>query len=203
MNNYYDIGYPTMFGTCHIGLYQPVFDCFLLTLCNYSEAQVLGLAQEVMLIASSRYNLVAVDLTSAENYCPNIIDNECCENWSVPVDNSFSEIHYHTFLKLRSVQTLLPSNTKNIDIALEKEYLQTVCYYVKYFSHTLLVKNPSFSIKQLLNDTLYLQTSTSQAINCLKHTVMKELHLTQDLDLSKTYIESLILTTLNKHDLIF
>ena len=76
----FDIGYPERFGSCHIGLYQPMENTFLLTLCNVQHAQ------DIALIISGRYPVFLVDLTSAENYCENLIDNLCCTNWSLPAE---------------------------------------------------------------------------------------------------------------------
>jgi hypothetical protein len=195
----YNLGYPEVFGTCHIGLYQPVFNCFLLTLCDYLEAQ------EVMLIAASRYNLIAVDLTSASNYCPNIIDNDCCENWCVPLEESFTEIFYHNFLKRRSVQRLLPRHNTDSQTCLEKEYLQTVWYYTRFFSKILPEKNPGmvYHIKRFLSDTFDLHDSRVESIESLRRAVIKELYITQNIKQSELYINNLIAAEKNKHDLIF
>jgi len=195
----YNLGCPSKIGGAHIGLYQPIFDCFLLTLNDYLDAQ------EVMLIAASRYNLVAMDLTSATNYYPNIIDNICCEKWSVPAKDSVTEIAYHEFLNLHRIETLVPISVENADIAAEKQYLQTVWHYVRYFNHELPEKNYSTAprIKNFLRNVLGLYDSKNEALINLKRAVMKELYLSQDLELSKFRIDNFISETRSKHDIVF
>jgi hypothetical protein len=201
MKNYFDIGYPENFGDTHIGLYQPVIGCFLLTLCNYQDAQ------EIMIVASSRYNLLAVDLTSAENYCPNLIDNECCENWSLPVEDSRHEIYYRDFLKLHTTKTLIQSNTNidSSDICLEKDYLQTVLHYLKYFNHELFEKNSgiAFPIKNFLKDVLDIHDTKFDFFRSLKSEIMRELFFSHDIEVSKSRINNIISTAQNKYDVIF
>jgi len=72
----YDLGCPTKLGDPHFGLHNSVLGCFLATVCEQSQAQ------ELQLLASSRYDLMIVGLTNAENYEINLIDNDCCENWT-------------------------------------------------------------------------------------------------------------------------
>jgi hypothetical protein len=74
----FDHGVPISPGDCHIGLYQPMLNQFLLTVNNIQHAR------DIVLIASGRYPLFMVNLVTASNYRKNLIDNLCCENWALP-----------------------------------------------------------------------------------------------------------------------
>jgi len=58
------------------GLYNAVVDCFILVTPS------LGSANKLKTILSSRYELILIELSSADNFTPNLIDNTVCTNWS-------------------------------------------------------------------------------------------------------------------------
>ena len=58
------------------GLYNAVTDCFMLVTPNLNEAN------QLKSILSSRYELLLVELSSADNFNLNLIDNTVCTNWS-------------------------------------------------------------------------------------------------------------------------
>lgn len=121
----YDLGCPTKLGDPHFGLHHSVLGCFLVTVCSQQQAH------ELQLLASSRYNLVIVDLTSADNYDVNLIDNDCCDNWTfsnAQSVNIFKPIVYQTLENwdqegLASAHRLVPS-LLDPRTAKEKSYLQ-------------------------------------------------------------------------------
>jgi hypothetical protein len=122
----FDYGYPTSPGNPHYALYQPVLKCFLLTVSTLEEAQ------EIKLLASSRYSLYIVDLSSAENYEHNLIDNSCCENWKLSNTSAIFVGHSDDFKKIIKAEILESSDLNNGDVIQEKIYLQTILYYCKY-----------------------------------------------------------------------
>jgi hypothetical protein len=62
----FDHGAPKNPGGCHIGLYQPILNRFLLTVNHIRDAQ------DIALIAASRYPLFLVNLVTADNYNENL-----------------------------------------------------------------------------------------------------------------------------------
>lgn len=126
MPRHFDSGYPKNFGDPHFGLYQPVLDCFLLTVCDLAQAQ------EIKMLASSRYSLYVVDLVCAENYAIDLIDNSCCENWTLSNKEMIQVGASHHIAVLKS-DCLVTTNTQDSDVTGEKLYLQEILYHVKYY----------------------------------------------------------------------
>lgn len=73
---YFDLGC-ALSGREHLALYQPVTDRFYLTLDD------VWLAQEIKKIMSGRFDLWICRIDQCQNYSPNLIDNECCFDWSL------------------------------------------------------------------------------------------------------------------------
>ena len=71
------LGRPVRDGDPHYGLLQNTMGCFLGTTEN------LWAAHHTSNLLSSRYRTVVIDLTTAQNYYPGIIDNTVCENWTI------------------------------------------------------------------------------------------------------------------------
>jgi len=122
----FDYGYPKTFGLPHFGLYQPTLDCILLTVCDIEEAL------EIQMLASSRYNLFVVDLVSAENYSVNMIDNDCCENWTLSNKEDIDIGLSGSISSIVQVSKLIEISHRDPDASKEKLYLQTIWYHVKY-----------------------------------------------------------------------
>lgn len=129
-----DLGYPNRFGDPHFGLYQPVLDCFLLTLCDSRQAR------EVKLLASARYSLFVIDLTTAQNYTPNIIDNDCCHHWSL-TNRDHVHVGQSDANRIITAHQLEPISNIDPDVGKEQQYLQIVWYYVKYFEKLEILAN--------------------------------------------------------------
>jgi hypothetical protein len=115
-----DLSYP------HFALYQPVDDCFLLTVdCDA------GQAREIQLLASARYSLFVVDLKTADNYALNLIDNSCCQNWTLG-NRSDVAVGAAGTPQIIAARSLLNIPAMEPDLQDEKQYLQTVWHYIKY-----------------------------------------------------------------------
>jgi len=71
-----DFGYPSRPGYPQYAIYQPILDRFLLTSGNLDK---IFLVSDLL---ANRYHTLVVELNSAKNYHPNLIDNSCCENWT-------------------------------------------------------------------------------------------------------------------------
>jgi hypothetical protein len=189
MNSYFDIGIPARFGSCHIGLFQPVENRCLLTLCNIRHAQ------EIALIISGRYPVFLVDLTSAENYQPNLIDNLCCENWTLPREQ-VAVTHIRNYARILVEATQLIHNpNQNPDLEKEKQYLQMIWHYLKRLDD--FVENGNFGgfgwdVKRFMTDIFDLQDSQYINFQNLKKQIMSELFLGRDLDSVKISVENII-----------
>jgi len=111
----------------HFALYQPVNDCFMFTAdCDAAQAR------EITLLASARYSLFVVDLKTADNYDLNLIDNTCCHDWTLS-NKSDVVISAADLPRVVSAKYLLQTSSTELDLEPEKQYLQTVWHYIKYF----------------------------------------------------------------------
>lgn len=112
----------------HFALYQPVNDCFMLTVdCDADRAR------EIKLLASARYSLFVVDLKTANNYDLNLIDNTCCHDWTL--SNKLDiEVGAAGIPQVISSKYLLNIPNTESDLESEKQYLQTLWHYINYFS---------------------------------------------------------------------
>lgn len=188
----YKLGYPENSST-YLGLYQPVLGCFLLTLSD------LAAAQEIVRIASSRYNLYIVDLLRAKNYHHNIIDNDCCENWKI---NNLDHMRIGIVASEKDIiiaEELVPCSSQDVDIDEEKKYLQLVKHYVEYINYISQARelpmyrwvnditntNLSNNYEQALlsiKKILYLETDNTVIENKIQHIInsSKELKIYED-----------------------
>jgi hypothetical protein len=119
----FDLGYPVNFGDPHFGLYNRVLDCFLITTRSLADAR------ETQHLASSRYDLYMVDLVSAVNYAPNLIDNQCCHAWSLASDRPLPLGDLRGLDDVLAAKELIPSCASDPDIQPEKTWLQMMLYW--------------------------------------------------------------------------
>lgn len=183
----YELGYSENPST-YLGLYQPVLGCFLLTLDNLTSAQ------EIVRIASSRYNLYIVDLLHAKNYHHNIIDNDCCENWKLSNLNQIQVGIREPEKDIILVKELVPCVRQDPDINEEKKYLQLVRHYIEYINHISQTRhmqlyrwiddvvdvNLSNDKEQLflsIKRILYLETDNTVIENMIQHIINKNKEL--------------------------
>lgn len=189
MNSYFDIGIPARVGSCHIGLFQPVENRCLLTLCNVRHAQ------DIALIISGRYPVFLVDLTTAENYQQNLIDNLCCENWTLPREQvAVTQIRNYARILVEATQ-LIHNPNQNPDLEKEKQYLQMIWHYLKQLDK--FVENGHFGgfgweVKDFMSDIFDFQDSQYTSFRNLKKQMMSELFLGRDLDSVRISVENII-----------
>jgi hypothetical protein len=198
MNNYFDIGYPAHYGSCHIGLYQPVLKRFLLTVCNIQQAR------EIVMIVGGRYSLYPVDLVTASNYCKNLIDNDCCENWRLPESQTVA-ITRNTYVDYYiEAKILIPQQEYflDIDIDNEKKYLQMVWYYVKLFEQLYMKNVYAWRVKQFMIDIFDHQDPQYEIVQDIKKQIVKELFYSKDINATQTALDNIIANAKKKHDII-
>lgn len=190
MNDYFDIGYPKRFGSCHIGLYQPMENRFLLTLCNVQHAQ------DIALIISGRFPVFLVDLTSAKNYSPNLIDNLCCVNWSIPPEQILpTQIHNYSRIIIEA-ENLVYCQNQNPELAKEQQYLQMIWHFLKRFDQVIdhsrnyvgQYGNWGWAIKNFMSFVFDQQDQSYVDLQNIKKQIFRELFLGRD---SKSVSDSL------------
>jgi hypothetical protein len=183
MNDYFDIGYPKRFGSCHIGLYQPVENRFLLTLCDVQHAQ------DIALIISGRYPVFLVDMTSAENYCENLIDNLCCVDWSIlPEQVLPTQIHSYSRIIVEAKKLVYGQN-QNPELAKEQQYLQMIWHFLKRFDQVIdrpknyvghEYGNYGWAVKNFMSFVFDQQDQSYVDLQNIKKQIFRELFLGRD-----------------------
>jgi hypothetical protein len=177
----------------HWALYEPASKRFLFT----SDVQSIDKLQQIRLLCSSRYNLFLCDISTADNYAPNIIDNECCENWSmigIPGDT------VALAAPLFEIDALIPSGSTEIPesaINEQKLWIQFVNYWVDYVNHLQINQwrfinsfiEKMFDIKS--GDVLGYDFSETKTILAKK--IELELYLGTDIESTENKIMQLII----------
>jgi len=171
-------------------LYHPIFKCFLIL------TQTRDLAWELKSLLSSRYLVDVVCISSAENYSATIMDNTCCENWTI--ENYNPELMW--FLSTASdtiAQKLLPvTYAINFDVEKEKKWAQMCLYWLRVFDINLITRLRRFSkIDSVLGNILDLDISglkkTHIPYESIKE-IKKILYLETDIVSAEQYILDIV-----------
>jgi hypothetical protein len=193
----FDVG--SCYGGCHIGLYQPMLNRFLLTVNNIQHAR------DIALIVSGRYPVFMVNLVTADNYCENLIDNFCCENWKLP-NEQIAPTNIVTYANV-IVQALhlLPIATQS-DLSEEKHYLQLCWHYLKSLDKIRDLNIHGWRITQFMSEIFDLRENqhddVSTHVQNLKKQIIAELYLCRDTTSTVTSIENIIAKAREDHDLV-
>lgn len=196
MIDQFDIGYPKRFGSCHIGLYQPILNRFLLTLCNVEYAR------EIAMIASGRYHLFLVNLVTADNYSENLIDNLCCDNWSLPAEQ-ITETTINRYANFIVDATHLTENYNTNELVEEKQYLQLCWQYLKLIDSVFANNVNGPRIKQFLLEVFELPDHKYTIVQNLKKQILAELFLGLDTNSVRNSVEGILAKAKEDHDLVF
>lgn len=193
----FDYGVPASPGDCHIGLFQPMLNQFLLTVNSIQHAR------DIALIASGRYPLFMVNLETADNYCKNLIDNSCCENWTLPSEQlAPTQIENYANFVVNAEHLLERHN--DFDVSKEKQYLQVCWYYLKLLDQITARNIFGWRIKQFMIAIFdFEENQHDTLVQNLKKQVIAELYLCKDIDLVKVSIEDIITKAKKEHDLVF
>jgi hypothetical protein len=196
----FDIGAPVNHGGCHIGLYQPMLNQFLLTVNNIQHAR------DIALIASGRYPLFLVNLLTASNYCENLIDNLCCENWALPSEQLVpTQMENYANFVVNADHLLPVVGLHNPALADEKHYLQVCWHYVKLLDQVTDRNIFGWRINKFMLDIFDLQdrqyNDVCACVQNLKKQIIAELYLCKDINLVKISIENILDKA--KNDLVF
>lgn len=163
---YYVNGQPTKQGDPVYGLYSPISDCFYFVYHNYR------ILQEVRVLLSSKFDLHIVRLDTAENWTPNLVDNECCENWTwankqdlswASDDYAVPMMKFTDFYALHTADNLVPAPGATPQI---EEYAQWIMLCVHYFiAINKLVRNRTYEFDLRLRDLIPHSDSLSHNTN--------------------------------------
>jgi hypothetical protein len=110
------------------GLYLSVTDCFLLVIDNLDQAIALKT------VLSSRYELLIVEISSADNFAPNLIDNSVCTHWSFE-NKSQVVLGDISFFKKHSAQHLYETQPNTtVDLESEQRYAMMCRHWINFLS---------------------------------------------------------------------
>ena len=181
----------------HWALYEPASQRFLFA----SDFQEIDVLQEIRMLCSSRYNLFLCDISSAENYHDGILDNTCCENWSMIGDFIDTQLFASPIF---DIDKLVPSGGTEIDdsvIQEQKNWIQFIQHWVNWLRLGPLAE-PRLQIDSFIEQILYLKfdnTSTHDFFSNLQKLVRDiklELYLGNDIDSSQNKIIKLLETNI-------
>lgn len=186
-------GYPGNSTEPHLGLWEPVANRFLLTLSSTKKARV------IKMIASARYNLLVCDLRSADNYQENLLDNTCCESWTVNNKKAIviSKPYAHN-------QPIAVDNLVCVEPGDQHDYVKEKSWlYLCYHWLTVLEKlkdedwyQQDRFIKKIFSTELQNQgPDYFDKIALVENHILRTLYLGQDLDQINHDIESFIVNT--------
>lgn len=95
-------------------------------------------AKEIKKIMSSRYSLFVCRIDTADNYIDNLVDNECCHDWSLLNKSDINISTPYLFEKCTNVSRLIPADhndpTVNEEIRQEQDYLHMVRFWLRFSS---------------------------------------------------------------------
>jgi hypothetical protein len=194
----FDVGAPKNPGGCHIGLYQPILNRFLLTVNHIRDAQ------DIALIAASRYPLFLVNLVTADNYNENLIDNLCCENWSLP-NQQITPTKLKVYANLHTIVDAehLLDNPSELALSEEKKYLQLCCYYLRRYDEIIQKNTYAWEIKKFMTEIFDFEPHPHDIpVQNLKKQIVAELFLCKDIKSTTTSIENIITKAKHDHDLV-
>jgi hypothetical protein len=152
---YYVNGQATTTDVAVYGLYSPISDCFYFV---YHDYRVL---QEARVLLSSKLDLHIVRLDTAENWAANLIDNECCENWSWENKGDLSwpkenypvpMMKFTDFHALHNAQQLVPAPHVTPDIDKYAFWIMLCVHYCIVL--TKLVRNRTYEFDRRLRDLI-------------------------------------------------
>lgn len=158
----------------HWAFYEPVLGRFLFA----SDTMDISILQEIRMLCSSRYNLILCDLQTADNYNIDLIDNLCCENWSIT--NQVDTTNIMTFYSDYNVKTLIPVDAAPEHKVLEeKKWIQFVNYWVNW-KRIHLLRNQWENISSFVETIFDIKIDDHQ--HKLNQKIQLELYLGRDID---------------------
>jgi len=178
------------------GLWQPVLDRFLITVNDKDSALQIGL------LASSKYKLLTCNLSSATNHNENLIDNLCCENWTLSNKRhiNFTELDSHG--KIIEVENListdpLSKNPDNFNIEQEKNWLQFCKFFLDFLKNLKYYRQDGYMYDRFIKkikSTPMLDNDYFDHIEQTEIFILKTLYHEWNMDICFDTIENYINT---------
>jgi hypothetical protein len=184
---YFKLGYPIDPKKQLYALYQPVANCFLHITGD------LILATQLKFLLSSKYNVYICNVSVAENFYHNIIDNESCENWTLSnkLDIAILALEDNTII---SVDNLVPTTpSEEFNIQQEKQWIFLCSHWAQALNDRSNFKShyqTSFALTELFN-LYHLNAVNEQFIQDRKR-IMQLLYLETDFDQADQQVIKLI-----------
>jgi hypothetical protein len=179
-NQYFDWGMPSTNQEHQFGLWEPVLDRFLLVGVDPQNIN------DLRMIASSRYLLFVCDLSEAANYTPNLLDNSCCENWTLSNKKSIELGKFARHINPVKVEELILCHS-NIEwnVESEKSWLLFAYHWLKFLKH-LKVNSQWYFYDRFIKNFIHTSIDkTSDYYDHIENTekfIIKSLYLGQDID---------------------
>jgi hypothetical protein len=156
-------------------------------------------AQDIALIISGRYPVFLVDLTSAENYCENLIDNLCCVDWSIPSEQVLPTQICNYSRAIIDAKKLVYCQNQNPELAKEQQYLQLIWHCLKRFD--LVIDRPKnyveeygsygWAVKNFMSFVFDQPDQSCINLQNIKKQIFRELFLGRDLESVNASLENL------------
>lgn len=186
MNTYFDWG----IGPGHepqIGIWSPVLDRFLLVLCDREFSTT------IKYLCSSRYSLYLFDLSTSANYTPTLIDNSCCQNWTISNRKDIKLSRPHDYDLVRA--DLIPApNECDWDVESEQQWLQFIWHNLKFIQN-LKNQHTWYKYSKFLNSIgmagkeLNETASLYNEITSIENYILKSLYLGDNIKDTKQAID--------------
>ena len=179
----------------HWALYEPASKRFLFT----SDDQSIDKLQQIRILCSSRYNLFICDISTADNYAPNLVDNECCENWSMSgIVNDTTVLASPTF----EINKLIPSGSTEIPDSVIKEqkiWIQFVNHWLDYVNPMKI--NQWKFIDSFIEKMFDIKSNDAEGYNFVveKHELVKQIELALYLGTDIESTENKIIQLINNN----
>jgi hypothetical protein len=146
-----------------LGLYQGTFDCFLFFLTDKEKAD------QVKLLASSKYPLLVCDITAATKNIKEKIDNSCCERWTIdPL--GFDVLNYsksrlitegknhkkNNIFYVTTIKKIKEQTTNHIQIKKEIGWIKTLSYWTEFLNYLLANEKEWKEVNCFIEETMDL-----------------------------------------------
>jgi len=164
MNDLYSLKWGTAHDSRQYGLYDMITNRIVIT---YHEPHILEFVSNLF---SSRVDLKLVNLSTAENFTNNLIDNTCCMNWTVSNHIELTSIRSGLRInsKIAKAKKLIKSDT-TIDFSL----LEDTSPYLQYCLATVVWFDDN--IKNLISEYTGIQELTYKDYDYLFQNIFLEL----------------------------
>jgi hypothetical protein len=167
------------------GLYQPLLDCFLFVTADYT------LAGKLVDIMSSRFDLFICEIGVACNFKGNLLNNSCCENWSLSNSHTIKTAPLSKNTVTQADRLRKSRRTVAHDINKEKQWILMCAHWIDCLNQ---LKYPYANINNWTTNILNLTDSDFCTINfnLLEKTVIKLLYINTDFETTDREINKLI-----------